>query len=135
MINAINVPAQIVQPGQNVTFASDSIKTNCSVRHTAGSGLFSIRKPGLYNVFFQANILATEAAQDVQLALEISGEAIGNALAHDTLTAVGDYRSASIMSVVKICDCTDVPVVVSVGNLSETPVTLENSNLVIERIG
>lgn len=135
MINAINVPEQIVQSGQNVIFASDLIKTNCSVRHSAGSGLFSIRKPGLYNVFFQANAVATVAAQDVQVGLEVSGESIGNALAHDTLTAIGDYRSISIMTVIKICDCGDVPVVVTVGNLAEEPVTLENANLVIERIG
>ena len=135
MINSTNVPSQIVQSGQNVVFNSNPIKTNCSVKHSDGSGLFSIRKPGLYNIFFQANAIATVAAQDVQLALEISGEAIGSALAHDTLTAVDDYRSISIMTVVRICECSDTPVVVTVGNVADTDVTLENASIIIERIG
>ena len=135
MINSTNVSSQIVQSGQNVVFDSNPIKTNCSVKHSDGSGLFSIRKPGLYNIFFQANVLATVAAQDVQLALEISGEAIGSALAHDTLTAVDDYRSVSIMTVVKIYECGDTPVVVTVGNVADTDVTLENASITIERIG
>lgn len=135
MINSTNVASQIVQSGQNVVFDSNPIKTNCSVKHSDGSGLFSIRKPGLYNIFFQANAVATAAAQDVQLALEISGEAIGSALAHDTLTAVDDYRSIAIMTVVRICECGDTPVVVTVGNVADTDVTLENASLTIERIG
>ena len=135
MINSTNVSSQIVQSGQNVVFNSNPIKTNCSVKHSDGSGLFSIRKPGLYNIFFQANAVATVAAQDVQLALEISGEAIGSALAHDTLAAVDDYRSISIMTVVRICECGDTPVVVTVGNVADTDVTLENASITIERIG
>ncbi len=133
MINAINIPQQTVLPNQNVLFAVNRIKTGCPIRHDAGSGLFNITKPGLYKVHFNANVLATVANQDVQLAIEVDGEAIQAAKTHDTITAVGSYRSVSVDIPVRVpCSCC---LAISVGNLSTLSATLENANIIIERVG
>lgn len=135
MINATNIPQQIVQPNQNVLFLTNREKMNCSVKHDEGSGLLTIRKAGLYNVFFEANAVATAADQDVQLAIEVSGEAIRSALARDTLAAAGDYRSISIMAPIRVSECGGCCVPISVENLAAVPVTLENASITIERVG
>ncbi len=133
MINAINIPQQTVLPNRNILFATNRIKTGCPVRHDAGSGLFTINRPGLYKVHFNGNVLATVANQDVQLAIEVDGEAIQAALVHDTITAVGSYRSVSVDIPVRVpCNCCTV---LSVGNLSTLAATLENANIIIERVG
>ena len=133
MINAINIPQQIVAPNQNVLFAANRIKTGCPIRHDAGSGLFTITKPGLYKVHFNGSVLSTVANQDVQLAIEVDGEAIQAAKTHDTITTTGSFRSVSVDIPVRVpCSCC---LVVSVGNLSTLNVALENANIINERVG
>lgn len=133
MINAINVPQQIVQPNLNLLFAQNRIKTGCGVRHDAGSGLFNINKGGLYRVHFNGNVLATAAQELAQLAIKLDGEPVLSAVGKVTLTAIGDYADLSIDTIVSVpCNCC---VTITIGNVGTAATTVENANIIIERVG
>lgn len=132
MINAIQVPQQTVQPQSAILFSDNRIKTNCTIRHDEGSGVFTIKERGLYNVFFDANILGSAAAELAQLAIFADGEAVQSAIAKTTLAAAGDYAAVSLFVPVRVPDCCCVRV--SVNNIGTAPVTIENASITIERI-
>lgn len=48
--------AQIVAEGGNVVFDNATISNNCALS-SPGAGIVRIKKPGLYNVFFNATTL------------------------------------------------------------------------------
>lgn len=133
MINAINVPQQVVAVNQNVLFAQNRIRTGCGVRHDAGSGLFNINKGGLYRIHFNGNVLATAAQQLAQLAIKLDGEPVLSSVGKVTLTAIGDYADLAVDTIVNVpCNCC---VAISVGNVSTGATTVENANIIIERVG
>lgn len=133
MINSINIPQQIVQPNQNLLFAQTRVRTGCGVRHNVGSGLFNINKGGLYRIHFNGNVLATTAQQLAQLAIKLDGEPIQGTIGKVTLTAIGDFAMLSMDTVVNIpCNCCAT---ITVGNVGTSPITVDNANIIIERVG
>lgn len=135
MLNVINIPEQIIQPGQNVLFSDTRIKTACKrIKHDDGSGLFTFREDGLYNVFFQAVLVATTAAELAQLAIKVDGETVQSAVASQTLTAIGDNASVSLFVPIKMC-CDGCCARVAIENIGAAALTVKNASLTIERIG
>lgn len=132
MINAIQVPQQTVQPQSAILFSDNRIKTNCTIRHDEGSGVFTIKERGLYNVFFDANVIATSANELAQLAVFADGEAVQSATAKVSLKSSGDHAAVSLFVPVRVPDCCCVRV--SVNNIGTTALTIENASITIERI-
>ena len=130
---------QLVQPNQNVLFTETAVAGNSSIVHREGSGLVSMRgltqqNRARFRVSFGGNIAvpAEETVGSISLAIAINGEAIPTTTMTVTPTAVDAYFnvfSAIFLDVPSGC-CSQV----SVKNISEIPVNVQNANLIVERV-
>ena len=132
--------AQTVAVNQAVLFTETAVPGNYSMMHREGSGLVGLR--GLPNgqlrarflVEFGANIAVPtgETVGPVSLAIAINGEPIPTSSMISTPAAVEEYNnvSASIYIDVPIGCCSQV----SIENISTIPVSVQNANLIVERV-
>lgn len=132
--------AQTVAVNQAVLFTETAVPGNCSMVHREGSGLVGLR--GLPNGQFRARFLVEfganiavptdETVGPVSLAIAINGEPVVTSSMISTPAAVDQYNnvSASIYIDVPIGCCSQV----SVENTSTIPVSVQNANLIIERV-
>lgn len=130
---------QTVPANQNVYFTDTITCGGCSVTHRDDSGLITLR--GLTNqcrarfkVSFGGNIAvpATGTAGPISLALAIDGEAVPATTMTVTPAAVSEFFnvfSTVFVDVPKGCCLT-----VSVQNITETAVDVQNANLIVERV-
>lgn len=132
--------AQTVAVNQAVIFTETAVPGNMSMMHREGSGLVGLR--GLPNgqlrarflVEFGANIAvpAGETVGPVSLAIAINGEPVVTSNMISTPAAVEQYNnvSASLYIDVPIGCCSQV----SVENSGTIPVSVQNANLIVERV-
>lgn len=130
---------QLVQLNQNVLFTETAVAGNSSIVHREGSGLVSMRgltqqNRARFRVSFGGNIAVPtgETVGPISLAIAISGEAIPATTMIVTPTVVDTYFnvfSAIFLDVPSGC-CSQV----SVKNISEIPVNVQNANLIVERV-
>lgn len=132
--------AQTVAVGQVVVFTETAVSGNCSMIHREGSGLVSLR--GLTNgqcrarflVEFGANIAVPtgETVGPVSLAIAINGEPVLTSQMISTPAAVEEFNNvgASLYVDVPIGCCNQI----SIENTGTIPVTVQNANLIIERV-
>ena len=130
---------QTVPAGQAVMFTETAVPGNCSIMHREGSGLVTLR--GLTNqcrarfrVSFGGNIaIPTSGTVDpISLAIAINGEAVATTTMISTPAAVEEFHnvfSAIFIDVPKGC-CSQI----SVENISDQPIDVQNSNLIVERV-
>ena len=130
---------QTVDVNQNVLFTETPIRGNCSIVHREGSGLVSLRGVteqcrARFKVFFSGNIAVPtgETVGPVSLALALNGESVATTDMIVTPAAVDNYfnvATAIYIDVPKNC-CTQV----SVQNTSDIEVSVQNANLIVERV-
>ena len=132
--------AQTVAVNQAVLFTETAVPGNYSMMHREGSGLVGLR--GLPNgqlrarflVEFGANIAVPtgETVGPISLAIAINGEPIPTSSMISTPAAVEEFNnvSASIYIDVPIGCCSQV----SIENTSTIPVSVQNANLIVERV-
>ena len=132
--------AQTVAVNQAVLFTETAVPGNYSMMHREGSGLVGLR--GLPNgqlrarflVEFGANIAVPtgETVGPISLAIAINGEPIPTSSMISTPAAVEEFNnvSASIYIDVPIGCCSQV----SIENISTIPVSVQNANLIVERV-
>jgi hypothetical protein len=132
--------AQTVNAGQVVIFTDTAVPGNISMNHREGSGLVGLR--GLTNgqlrarflVNFSANIAVPtgETVGAISMAIAINGEPVGPSTMISTPAAVDEYHnvSAGIFIDVPVGCCNQV----SVENTSAIPISVQNANLMIERV-
>ena len=130
---------QTVASNQNVLFTDTVVKGNCSIVHRDGSGLITLRGitdqcRARYRVSFGGNIAipADGTVGPISLALAINGEAVAATTMISTPAAVEEYNnvfSAVFLDVPRGC-CFQV----SVTNLTEDPIEVQNANLIVERV-
>lgn len=131
---------QTVTAGSNVLFTDTVVNGNCSIIHRNGSGLVTLR--GITNnqcrarfrVSFGGNIALPTGGTvgAISLAIAINGEAVATTTMISTPAAVGEYNnifSAVFLDVPKGC-CVQV----SVKNTSTQAVSVQNANLIVERV-
>lgn len=130
---------QTVAAGTNVLFSDTVVSGNCSMTHREGSGLVTLR--GLtnqcrarYRVSFGGNIALPTGGTvgAISLAIAINGEAIATTTMISTPAAVEEYNnvfSAIFLDVPKGC-CIQV----SVRNTSTQAISVQNANLIVERV-
>lgn len=135
----IAVSPQIVEVGQGVYFTDTVVCGGPSIDHRAGSGLVTLRGitnqcRARYRISFGANIAVPtgETVGPIELSLAIEGEPIQSTTMIVTPAAVEEFFN--VFSTIFI----DVPrgccLTVSVRNTSDIPVTVQNANLVAERV-
>jgi hypothetical protein len=130
---------QTVNANQNVLFTDTAVCGSCSISHRDGSGLITLR--GLTNqcrarfrISFGANIgLPTGGTVGpISLAIAISGEAIPTTTMTVTPAAVEEFNNVFASTYL------DVPanccVQISVKNISEDAIDVQNANLIVERV-
>ncbi len=132
--------AQIVAVNQAVLFTETAVPGNMSMMHREGSGLVGLR--GLPNgqlrarflVEFGANVAVPtdETVGPVTLAIAINGEPVVTSSMISTPAAVEQYNnvSASLYIDVPIGCCSQI----SVENAGTIPVSVQNANLIVERV-
>lgn len=129
---------QTVAVNQNVLFTETPVPScNCSVVHREGSGIVTLRGNtnqcrALYKVSFGGNIAPVTAVGAVSVAIALEGEALASATGIVTAAATGEYNNvfmAVFVSVPKGCCMT-----VSIENTSTQAITVQNANLIVERV-
>ena len=130
---------QTVAANQNVYFTDTITCGGCAITHRDDSGLVTLR--GLTNqcrarfkVSFGGNIAvpATGTAGPISLAIAIDGEAVQTTTMTVTPAAVSEFFnvfSAVFVDVPKGCCLT-----ISVQNITETAIDVQNANLIVERV-
>ena len=130
---------QIVAPNQNVLFTDEITCGTSSIIHRDGSGLVTLR--GLTNqcrarfkVSFGANIAvpADGTVGPISLAIAINGESVLPTTMIETPAAVSEFNNvfSAIYIDVPACCCSQI----SVKNTSAIPVSVQNANLIVERV-
>lgn len=130
---------QTVAAGANVLFTETVVPGNCSIMHREGSGLVTLR--GLTNqcrarfrVSFGGNIAIPTGGTvgPISLAIAVNGEPVATTTMISTPAAVEEYNnvfSAIFLDVPKGC-CSQI----SVRNISDQPIDVQNANLIVERV-
>lgn len=136
-----NVPLQTVAVDDNILFENGN---RCCrkgfISHRDDSGIFFLKGAtngckAIYKVHFDGNIaIATGGTvEPISVAITINGEALGNATAIATPTAIGDFWNVGITTFVDVpCGCC---VSVSVESTSDTTaIDVTNANIIFERV-
>ena len=130
---------QTVPANANVIFTDTVVCGNCSIMHREGSGLVTLRGitdqcRARFRVSFGGNIAIPTGGTvgPISLAIAIDGEAVATTTMISTPAAVEEFNnvfSAIFLDVPKGC-CSQV----SVRNISDQPVDVQNANLIVERV-
>lgn len=130
---------QTVEANQNVLFTDTVVCGSCSIIHRDGSGLVTLR--GITNqcrarfkVTFGANIAlpAGGTVGPISLAIAINGEPVATTTMIETPAAVEEFSnifSAIYLDVPANC-CSQV----SVRNITDQAIDVQNANLIVERV-
>ena len=103
MVDSYNIQSQTVDVNGLLTFSINSILTGCTVSHTAGSTTFSLNKPGLYFVSFNAvGTISGATAGAITVQLQNNGTAVPGALSSDTSASTTDVRNLSFTKVIRV---------------------------------
>jgi hypothetical protein len=130
---------QIVAADQNVLFTDTAVKGNCSILHRDGSGLVTLRGitdqcRARYKISFSANVAIPTGGTvgPISLAIAINGEGVGPATMISTPAAVETYNNVATGLFI------DVPVTccstISVVNLTDEDISVQNANIIVERV-
>ena len=135
----IAVAEQTVLANQNVLFTDTVTCGNCSIAHRDGSGLVTLRgntnqSRARYRVSFGGNIAIPTGGtvEAISLALAINGEAVATTTAISTPAAVEEYNNvytSIFLDIPRGC-CQQI----SVKNVSGQDISIQNANLIIERV-
>jgi hypothetical protein len=130
---------QEVAANQNVLFTDTVVKGNCSIVHREGSGLVTVRGitdqcRARYKVSFGGNVAIPTGGTvgPISLAISINGEGIAATTMISTPAAIEEYNnvfSAVFLDVPRGCCYT-----ISVQNLTDEAIEVQNANLIIERV-
>jgi hypothetical protein len=135
----IAVAAQTVAENQNVLFTDSVTSGNCSITHRPGSGLITLRGNttqcrARYKVSFGGNIAIPTGgtAGPISVALSIDGEPVAASTMTVTPLDLNEYNNvfgAMFIDVPKGCCMT-----VSVQNINNQSILVQNANLIVERV-
>lgn len=131
---------QSVASGSNVVFTNTAVKGSKCILHREGSGLVTLRGitnqcKARFKITFGANVAlptGTSPVAPILMALAINGEPVQTTTMISTPTAVESFDNVSRTLFVDIpagC-CSQI----SVENTGTTSVSVQNANLIIERV-
>lgn len=130
---------QVVEANQNILFTDTAIAGSCSILHRSGSGLVTLR--GITNqgrarfrVTFGGNIeLPTGGTLGpISLAIAINGEPVATTTMISTPAALEEFNNvfSSIFLDVPAGCCSQI----SVKNITDQSIDVQNANLIVERV-
>lgn len=137
MINSIAVASQTVAANQNVLFTTDRVRTkSCNsccgwLSHDTGSGLFTLTKPGIYEILYNADITSTDTGA-ASLVLEQNGEAIGGTQSIYTIATASALGNVSASTLVNVpCGASYT---ITLTNNSALSLSVQDANIIITKI-
>lgn len=130
---------QVVEANQNILFTDTAIAGSCSILHRSGSGLVTLR--GITNqcrarfrVTFGGNVeLPTGGTLGpISLAIAINGEPVATTTMISTPAALEEFNNvfSSIFLDVPAGCCSQI----SVRNITDQSIDVQNANLIVERV-
>ena len=130
---------QAVEANQNILFTDTAIAGSCSILHRSGSGLVTLR--GITNqcrarfrVTFGGNVglPAGGTLGPVSLAIAVNGEPVATTTMISTPAALEEFNNvfSSIFLDVPAGCCSQV----SVKNITNQSIDVQNANLIVERV-
>ena len=136
MIELSNTNAQTLAPGQSVIFNTVILHTGCAECYRDNSSAVSLtQRNAIYEVGFNCNIGATEAATAGQLAVTLNGALLQETTAIVTTTAAGDLDNVAATTFIKTCCCGNVANTVLLTNTGTTEINVgENPRFSVKRI-
>ena len=131
---------QEVAAANNVIFTDTAVQGNSSMVHREGSGLVKLRglttcqQRARFKIFFSANIALPTGgtAGPISLAISVDGEPVATTTMTVTPAAVEEFfnvYSSIFIDVPRGC-CNSI----SIRNISNIPINVQNANLIIERV-
>ena len=129
---------QTVQANQNVYFTDTVVSGNYSIDHRDNSGLVTLRGVtnqcrARFKVSFGGNVAVPtgETVGPISLAIAINGEPVLSSTMIATPSAVENFQN--VYGSVYIDVATGCCVNISVQNISNIPIEVQNANLIVER--
>lgn len=130
---------QDVGVNQNVLFTDTPVCGSCSIIHRDGSGLVTLRGitrqcRARFRATFSGNIAIPTGGtvEAISLAIAINGEPVGSTLMIQTPAAVEELANVSSSVFLDVpADCCSQ---ISVKNTSEQAISVQNANLIVERV-
>lgn len=137
MINSVNPVNQTVQPTANVIFTGSNVRTNsCNsccgwLNHNNNSGIFTLTKPGIYKVHFNANVAPTVAGA-ITLNITNAGENITGGEMNSAGATIGVFDNVSAEILVRV-PCNSSVILTIKNNTPTNPITVSQPSLTITR--
>lgn len=133
------VAPQVVPVNGNIVFTETPVGDGRTVLHREGSGIITLRGSGTqcrarYKVTFNANLAVPtgETVGAIQAALSLQGEPLGSTTMIVTPAAVEEYFNVAATAFVEVpCGCCQT---LGVRNTSAIPISVQNANIVVERV-
>lgn len=133
------VAPQVVPVNGNIIFTETPVGDGRTVLHREGSGIITLRGSGTqcrarYKVTFNANLAVPtgETVGAIQAALSLQGEPLASTTMIVTPAAVEEYFNVAATAFIEVpCGCCQT---LGVRNTSEIPISVQNANIVVERV-
>jgi hypothetical protein len=133
------VAPQVVPVNGNIVFTETPVGDGRTVLHREGSGIITLRGSGTqcrarYKVTFNANLAVPtgETVGAIQVALSLQGEPLASTTMIVTPAAVEEYFNVSATAFIEVpCGCCQT---LGVRNTSAIPISVQNANIVVERV-
>lgn len=137
MIYSYTNSDQTIATNGKLAYATDAIKTGCTVRHTPGGTTFNLVKPGYYYVTVTA-VGAASATATTPLVLQLfnGSNAVAGATASELSTGTSDIVDLTINTIIKVCPsccAIDNSVAISVVNTGISAI-YSNTTITITKI-
>lgn len=136
MINSI-ADTQTIASNTNMLFSVDRIRTasckGCSgwLSHDTASGIFTITKPGYYEIMFNATVTPVTGNNAVSLAIKKNGETIAGSNSVYTAPAAGAYGTLENYTIVQVCNGSTS---LTVSNTSTESINLFKGQILIKKV-
>lgn len=132
-LNAVSVADQTVAADGYINFDRNAVLIGCAIDHTAGGNSVALTKQGLYDVQFNADILAA-AAGAITVQLVANGEPVDGASATITATET-DTANVSFNSLLRLLpNCCAVDNTKSLQVQVTAAATVSNANIVVVKL-
>lgn len=134
MVDAVNVPVQLVAANEPVLFASTRLRTGCATRHEAGSSRVVLLSHGVYKVSFSGNVSIPTGGtvQQTSVAIIQDGEAIPGSTMLYTPAAVDVPGNIATDVLVRVYPCCATSTL-SVRNTGAGSINMQDANIVVTR--
>lgn len=134
MVDAVNVPVQLVAANGSVLFASTRLRTGCATRHEAGSSRVVLLSPGVYRVSFSGNVSIPTGGtvQQTSVAIVQDGEVIPGSTMLYTPAAVDVPGNIAKDVLVRVYQCCATSTL-SVRNTGADSINMQDANIVVTR--